>query len=455
MSRYTIIKLNLGLPLTLTFVLLVAFILGGNALLIWQFRLAQQQTDRLAVVSKQMMAILRLRNSLVSFHQSLDELGASHDTHALSLRSESLKEDLLEQLQQTRQALSLSPSDRSFDRRFLIVLDAVEIGFPHQLEAIRSLAATGDWEAVKYRDANQLKPTEMEVTAFAKNIDEVFTAELSRSELNAHSLQNRILFLIPFMALSTFSIAAMFVWVIARRILELRIEERLSERMRITRDLHDTFLQTIQGSKLFAEHALAKSSDVGEMRDALAQLIHWLDRASEEGRSALNSLHETQADRYDFANALQAIIVDARAQGPMSVALSISGNPVDLLPEVQDEVLRIAREAIANAKKHSFGSKAEVTLEYAGNLSLTVSDDGTGFNRLDSRTALNGHYGLRAMRERAARIGGNLTITSSATSGTQVKLIIPRRRLLRSFGNSTQDLSGYVPKPVSPFTIKR
>ncbi|QNI31657.1 hypothetical protein H7849_21760 [Alloacidobacterium dinghuense] len=455
MRRYTTIKLNLGLPLKLTFVLLVVFILGGNGLLIWQFRLAREQTDRLAVVSKQMMAVLRLRNSLVSFHQSIDELVVSHDTHALSLRSESLQKDLLEQLQQTREALSLSPSAHSFDRRFLPILDAVEIGFPHQLEAIRSLAATSDWEAVKYRDANELRPTEMEVTAFAEKIDEAFTTELSRSELNARSLQNRILFLIPFMALSTFLIAAMFVWVIARRILELRIEERLSERMLITRDLHDTFLQTIQGSKLFAEHALAKCSDVGGMRDALAQLVHWLDRASEEGRSALNSLRETQPKRDDFADALQAITVDARAQGPINVALSISGTPVDLLPEVQDEVLRIAREAIANARRHSLGSEVEVSLEYAGNLSLTISDDGRGFDRLDNAAVMSGHYGLQAMRERAARIGGNLTITSSATSGTQVKLTVSRRRLLRSLGNSTQDLSGYVHKPISPFTVKR
>ena len=438
MRSYVTTRFNFGALLALAFVLFVAFILGGNALLFWQFRTARLQTDRLAVVSRQMMAIVRLRNSLVSFHKDLDELVVSRDAHDLLLRSESLQKDLLEQLRQTSEALSLAPFAQSPNTRFLPILEAIEIGIPHQLEAITSLATMGDWDAVNRRVADQLEPTEIEVTAIAREIDETYTAELSRSELTARSLQSRIMFLIPFMALSTFSIAALCVWVIARRIIQLQFEERLNERMRITRDLHDTFLQTIQGSRLFAQTTLAKCSDVDGLRDAVAQLARWLDRASEEGRSALNSLRATGGDRNNFADALQAITEDARAQGPMEVVFSMSGKPTDVVPEVQDEVLRIAREAITNARKHSQGNQAEVTLEYAGSLSLTISDDGRGFDRMDGLAALNGHYGFKGMHERAAHIGGKLTITSSATSGTQVKLVVPRRSLLQSPSSSAQ-----------------
>jgi signal transduction histidine kinase len=442
MRRYTTGRLDFGAPLALTFVLLVAFILGGNGLLIWQFRIARQQTDRLAVMSRRMMAILRLENKLVSFHQNLDELVASQDASALLLKSQSLQRDLLEQVQQTREVLNLSVSARSPSMRFLPILDAIEIGFPHQLEAITSLAKMGDWEAVKDRVAVQLKPTEIEVTALAQDIDEAFTAELSRSELNTRRLQNRILILIPFMALSTFSIAALFVWVIARRVIQLKLEERLHERMRITRDLHDTFLQTVQGSKLFAQNTLAKCSDPEGMRDAIAQLAQWLNRAGEEGRSALNSLRTAQEDRDDFVDALQAIIMDTKTQGPMDVVLSVSGNPIEASPEVQEEVLRISREAITNARKHSRGSQAEVKLEYAGSLSITISDNGKGLDRTVSAAALNGHYGLKGMHERAAHIGGKLTITSSETSGTQLRLVVPRRSLRQSPGSSAQRFIG-------------
>jgi signal transduction histidine kinase len=212
--------------------------------------------------------------------------------------------------------------------------------------------------------------------------------------------------------------------------------------MRITRDLHDTFLQTVQGSKLFAQNTLAKCSDPEGMRDAIAQLAQWLNRAGEEGRSALNSLRTAQEDRDDFVDALQAIIMDTKTQGPMDVVLSVSGNPIEASPEVQEEVLRISREAITNARKHSRGSQAEVKLEYAGSLSITISDNGKGLDRTVSAAALNGHYGLKGMHERAAHIGGKLTITSSETSGTQLRLVVPRRSLRQSPGSSAQRFIG-------------
>ena len=143
------------------------------------------------------------------------------------------------------------------------MLDAVEIGFPRQLSTVCALADADDWDAVKDRAAHQLAPTEEEVARIARDSDAAFSNEMASTERDSLRLQDRILFLIPFLALSTFLMAALFIWVIAQRILEVKLEGKLNERMRITRDLHDTFLQTIQGSKLYAEHALAKSSDYG------------------------------------------------------------------------------------------------------------------------------------------------------------------------------------------------
>lgn len=422
-ARYTG-NLKVGAPLTLTFILLVSFILGGNGLLIWQFHIVREQTDRLMLVSGQMMAILRLQYVLISFHQNLDELVSQRDAYALTRRSEHLREELLQRLEQTRVALSLSPADHQLAVRFLPVLDSVEIGFPHQLEAIESLAAAGDWGAVNHRVVDQLKPTEIEITDIAKDIDSDYTAELALSEQNTVRLHNRILFLIPFMALSTFSIATLFAWVIAKRIIQVQIEERLIERMRIARDLHDTFIQTIQGSKLFAENTLVKCDDLGGMRQAMGQVTLWLDRAIDEGRSALNALHE--GDGSGLEDTLRAIAMDTRTQGSMTITLSISGDPIKLLPEIKDDVIRIAREALTNARRHSQGSRAEVSIDYMGGFSLTISDNGKGFDPASRANTLKGHYGLRGMRERAAHIGGKLTISSSATSGTQVKLVLPK-----------------------------
>lgn len=436
MKRYKIGRLELGAQLTTIFALLVVFILGGNSLLIWQFRIARQQTIHLAVVSRQMVAVLRLQYSLASFHQGLDTLVASADARVLKTGSERLQFELLEQVRQTRDALSLSPSINEVDKRLLPILDAVEMGFPYQLNAICALAGKGDWDAVKGRAARQLAPTESEVAKIVQDSDAAFTDELVRTQEDSLRLQDRILFLIPFLALSTFLMAALFVWVIAQRILEVKLEERLNERMRITRDLHDTFLQTIQGSKLYAEHALAKSADLQSMRSAFAQLVQWLERATDEGRSALNSLRSRENDRHDLGDALQAVAVHARAQSSMKVVLSVSGSPIDLLPEVQDQVLRIAGEAIANACRHSEASQAEVRLEYRDHILLTVCDDGRGFHETHTPDATSGKYGLTTMRERAAQIGGKLTITSSPGSGTQVTFVLPRRSLRTRAGKT-------------------
>ena len=74
---------NIGPGLRLTFAILIGLILGGNALLLWQFRSARLQTERLTGVSQQMFEVLRLQPSVLAFHQQLDELLKSRDARHL------------------------------------------------------------------------------------------------------------------------------------------------------------------------------------------------------------------------------------------------------------------------------------------------------------------------------------------------------------------------------------
>jgi hypothetical protein len=87
--------------------------------------------------------------------------------------------------------------------------------------------------------------------------------------------------------------------------MKLRFSERLDERTRIARDLHDTLLQTIQGSKIVSDHAMASVSDIGKTENLLSQLSNWLGRASIEGRTALESLHATESE--DLATDLRRL----------------------------------------------------------------------------------------------------------------------------------------------------
>jgi hypothetical protein len=109
----------------------------------------------------------------------------------------------------------------------------------------------------------------------------------------------------------------------------------------------------------------------------------------------------------------------------MAVAFSVVGDAREMHPIVRDEVYRIGYEAIRNACTHSGASQLEVELRYAHNLALRVSDNGIGIDPAIADRGKDGHFGLQRMRERAARIGGNLTLGSSSNSGTEIRLLVP------------------------------
>jgi signal transduction histidine kinase len=218
-----------------------------------------------------------------------------------------------------------------------------------------------------------------------------------------------------------------------------RFDERLAERTRMARELHDTFLQTIQGSKLVADDALENVQDPIRTRHALEQLSGWLARATEEGRAALHSLRASTIEKNDLAAAFRRALEDCRREAPsMEGMFSVNGEVREMHPVVRDEVYRIGYEAIRNACTHSAGSRVDVLLSYADDLSVRVRDNGVGIAPLIAETGKDGHFGLQGMRERAARIGAKLTMISSAESGTEVKVVVPGRILFRYPANRVE-----------------
>jgi signal transduction histidine kinase/ligand-binding sensor domain-containing protein len=231
--------------------------------------------------------------------------------------------------------------------------------------------------------------------------------------------------------------AVLLVWTIHRvrvrqvaQAIGTRFDERLAERTRIARDLHDTLLQTIQGSKLVADDALERSSDPGRMRKALEQLSTWLQQAGQEGRAALNSLRVSATTTNDLAEAFKRVLETAPIDS-LAATITVSGDVRDIHPIVRDEVYRVGYEAIRNAHAHSGGNHLEVQLRYAADLTLRITDNGTGADASTFSAGKEGHYGVKGMRERAIRIGARLSIVSHAARGTEVCLIVPGRIAFR------------------------
>jgi ligand-binding sensor domain-containing protein/signal transduction histidine kinase len=208
--------------------------------------------------------------------------------------------------------------------------------------------------------------------------------------------------------------------------LSIRFDAQMAERTHLARELHDTLLQTIHGSKMVADDALDPSADPDRMRRAIERLSYWLGQAMLEGREALQSLRGTTTHSNDLAEALQrAAIEEYRVRGSMEIVFSVEGTATEMHPIVRDEIYRIGYEAIRNAYRHSCASRVEVQLRYAKNFHLRVHDNGVGIDRNILANGKEGHFGLQGMRERAARIGGRLSFSTSSYSGTKIELSAP------------------------------
>jgi signal transduction histidine kinase/ligand-binding sensor domain-containing protein len=222
--------------------------------------------------------------------------------------------------------------------------------------------------------------------------------------------------------------------------LKLRFEERLAERTRIARELHDTLLQTIQGSKMIADDALEKNTDPAQMSCAMERLSKWLGQAVQEGREALKALRHSTTEGNSLAEALQRAGDECRLQKSMEFELVVEGSSGDMHPIVRDEVYRIGYEAIRNACKHSKATLLNVKLSYLDDLVLRVRDNGIGFQSSADRENTPSHFGLVGMHERAGRIRAKLTISSSPGRGTQVELVLPRSLMFHEYPGDGQRL---------------
>jgi signal transduction histidine kinase/ligand-binding sensor domain-containing protein len=225
------------------------------------------------------------------------------------------------------------------------------------------------------------------------------------------------------------------------RQMHARFDERLGERTRIARELHDTLLQTVHGSKLVADRALRDAADRDRLVQALKQLSMWLGQAAAEGRAALQSMRASTTESNDLAGAFRRAANECRNNSSAEIPFSVQGRARELHPAVRDEVYRIGFEAIRNACAHSGASRIDVALEYGRDLTLRISDNGSGIDGAVVETGKEGHFGLRGMRERAERIGAAFTLVSVPDTGTAITLIVPGRLAFLPLGRgaATQD----------------
>ena len=212
------------------------------------------------------------------------------------------------------------------------------------------------------------------------------------------------------------------VWILNRQ-----FAATLAERTRLSREIHDTMLQSLVGIALQVQAIARRSSPEGsEQQSQLVALRRQVEQLVREARQAIQDLRSPLLEARGLAGSLAEI--GRRTVGP-TVSFDVTADQIaGVSAATEGELLRIAQEAITNAARHADATRIHVELgQERERVRLRVTDDGRGFD-VNAMLASAGHYGLTGMTERAARIGGNLRVQSSA-GGTVVEAIVPGVRL--------------------------
>lgn len=261
----------------------------------------------------------------------------------------------------------------------------------------------------------------------ARNNDGVWSAAAATTDLvvEPHFYQLLWFQLLVALALLAFAYLA---W--QRRLLRVEREFQavLAERTRIAREIHDTLAQGYVALSVQLELiGRFMESSAAAAREQLARAQTLVRIGLEEARTSIWELRSQTAAREDLAARLlkMAEEVVGTAHSLAKVHMQVSGTYHRLDDAVEHEALRIAREAVVNAVRHGVPANVNLRLEFEESIfGMEIRDDGRGFDGVPADGG-SGHFGMTGMRERAASIGGDLTVASSLGQGTTVRLTVP------------------------------
>jgi signal transduction histidine kinase/ligand-binding sensor domain-containing protein len=208
--------------------------------------------------------------------------------------------------------------------------------------------------------------------------------------------------------------------------LKLRLEERIAERERIARELHDTLLQSVQGLIFRFQSVASQIPREHPTRNLMEDALDRADEVLAEGRDRVVRLRRAATDR-TLPQVLETAAAQILAGSGVAFQLTVEGHPRALTFLVGEEVVRIAEEFLSNTVQHAGARRVEVALRYGRKgLAAQLSDDGRGIDPdVLQRGGREGHFGLLGMRERARKIGAALTLSSRPGAGVELVLNVP------------------------------
>ena len=209
----------------------------------------------------------------------------------------------------------------------------------------------------------------------------------------------------------------------------------MEERNRLAREIHDTLAQEFAGILLHLEAA----NGLGGAMSAAESLAQAKDLAKcglEDARRMLLGLRPKSLEGALFSDALRQLAERFSRDCGINCTFSASGRPLRLPEETENELYRVAQEALCNVRKHSRTNSVSISLSYSSSgVVLAVKDNGQGF-AIEQRKAGAHGFGLPMMCERANRLGGTMDIKTRQGAGTEIRMSVPLSAKLQKARNN-------------------
>ena len=197
-----------------------------------------------------------------------------------------------------------------------------------------------------------------------------------------------------------------------------------AERDRIARELHDSLAQVLGVIHLQLRSLETRAKDEAShvMADELSQLAEVADEAYRDVREAILGLRETVREDDGLEGSLREYMRKYSRQTGIAATVTCEGDTRRALsPRVEVQLLRVVQEALTNTRKHSHASRVSIRIDCTGPAAtLTIEDDGVGFDPASVKRSMEGGFGMASMRERVEQVGGTLTVHTAPNEGTRI-----------------------------------
>jgi signal transduction histidine kinase/ligand-binding sensor domain-containing protein len=200
-----------------------------------------------------------------------------------------------------------------------------------------------------------------------------------------------------------------------------------SERMRISRELHDEFGQTLTAAKINLQMLRRESTDAA-VAQRLEDSVNMVERLIRQARDIARGLRPSLLDDLGLVPALEQHVEALAIRSNVRIELDAGGGVVDLPPDLQTTVFRIVQEGINNALRHARATRIRVTLrEDPDAFRLLIEDDGLGYDAtaVSQRVKRGEHLGLLGMTERVQGAGGTIRFDARPGAGSRIEVRIP------------------------------